>query len=86
MKLAYTIQIGPQPRRHGRREHRDTALVTLAFPNEDFASREVDILDPQSQALHQPEPGTIEQHCHDPRNAVKGGQQRAHLGPCEDDR
>ena len=83
MQAADTIEMSQEALLHARRQHRHAVPVPLAFSHEDLASREVNVFDPQPQTFHQPQPRTVEQHCHDPRNPVKRGQQRLHLRSCE---
>jgi hypothetical protein len=47
-------------------KHGDAVLVALALPNQDLVAMELDILDAQGQALHQPQARPIEDHGHDP--------------------
>ena len=49
-------------------QHHSPILLPFPPPHRDLPSLEVEILHPQLEALLQPEPGTIEQRCHDPRN------------------
>jgi hypothetical protein len=49
----------------------------LPFPSRfhDLVAREFDVLHPQPQALDQPQSGSVEEQCHDPRNTVKHAEQ-----------
>ena len=50
-----------QFRFQGLREHREAIFIVLAFPDDDFISREVEILDAQAERFEKPESGTIKQ-------------------------
>src|SRR3989338_5065556 len=63
---SYQIQV------HGERffdccgKHRVAVLVSLASPDYDLVTGEINILDPQPQAFHESEACSIEQHDHNP--------------------
>lgn len=49
----------------------DAILPALAVADEDVALAEVDVLDPEPEAFHQPQPGSIEEAGHQPGRAVE---------------
>jgi hypothetical protein len=54
---------------HGVGQHHSPIFLSLSAPHGDLPPLEIEILHPQLEALLQPEPRTIEQRRHDPRNA-----------------
>src|SRR5690606_38117549 len=47
-------------------QHGSAILAALAMTDQDLASGEVDVLDPQTQAFHQAQSGAVEQARHQP--------------------
>jgi len=71
---------------HGVRQHHSPILLSFPPPHGDLPPLEIEILHPQLEALLQPEPGTIEQRPHDPRNATQLVQHLSNLGRAGHDR
>ena len=70
-----------QARRQLGRQHGDPVLETLAVAHQDFATRKLDILDPQAQTFHQAQAGAIKQAGNQPMGTLQSLKQRPHLGP-----
>lgn len=68
-----------QRRRQGLREHRHPVLVPLPAAHGDLPARQIHVLHPQAQALHQPEPRAVEQRRHQERHTVQHAQDARHL-------
>jgi len=71
--LRITQVLAPRPvhlrddRRPQRlRRHREPALPSLPIANMDTAASEIHVLQPQSEALHQPEPGAVQKRYRQP--------------------
>src|SRR3972149_12078161 len=64
-------------------KHRVAVLVSLASPDYDLVTGEINILDPQPQAFHESEACSIEQHGHDPIRAAEAAKDRPDLLPCQ---
>src|SRR3990172_13015508 len=67
-------------------KHRVAVLVSLAGPDYDLVSGEINILDPQPQAFHQSKACSIKQHGHEPIGPVKEAKNSPDLLPCQHDR
>lgn len=65
---------------------RDPIFLALAVADGDLGIPEADILDPQAHALHEPEPGTVEDPRHEGVATVPLRQDRPHLGFGQDHR
>jgi hypothetical protein len=59
-----------------------TRLVTLAAADDDLVGGELDVLDAESAALEDPQPGAVERACHEDgqRGEEAGDLRRPHLG------
>jgi len=79
------IEMGGEIRPHHTREHGHPVLVTLAAPDDDLVSREIDILHPEAGALEQPEAGAVEQQGHEARRAHEAANDGPDLTTGEDD-
>jgi len=60
-------------------QHRDPVLRALPVAHQDLAIVEVDVLDPEFEALGQAQPGAVQQACHQPLGPAHRAQQAAHL-------
>src|SRR5437867_7736212 len=67
-------------------EHRHPVLPSLAVADHDLVCCEIDVLYTQAAALEQTQPGTVEQHGHEPRHAVEALEDGADFVTGEDDR
>ena len=67
------------------RENGDSISVGFASPHDDVASAEVDVLDAKACAFHQTKTGTVEQACHELRDAAHGCEHAAHFLASEHD-
>jgi hypothetical protein len=54
-----TLDLLTQWHDQGNRQHGDTILAALSLQDEDLPPTEIDILDPQAHALHQPHAGAV---------------------------
>ncbi len=81
-RLDMAAQRGGQP--IGERDH--AILPALAAAHADAAMREIDVLDPQPQALHQPETRAVLERGDQPVLTAQPRQRRAHLAGREHDR
>ena len=70
----------------GGRQEGGPVLAALAVADDDVHLVEIDILDPQPEALHQPEAGPVQQAGGEPGGAVELGQDGAGLLAAEDGR
>ena len=52
-----------------RREHRDAILTALTVPHDDLATRKLDVLHPEPDRLHQPQPCAVQQTREQPVHA-----------------
>jgi hypothetical protein len=55
-------------------------------PNEQFHAGEIDVLDPQAQAVENPQPRPIQEKSHQARHAVKAAEHGTHFVAREDNR
>jgi hypothetical protein len=69
-----------------RRQHRRPILAAFAVADRDLVGHEVDVLDPETTALEEPETGAIEESHHQPRNTVEVTEDGAHILSRRDDR
>jgi hypothetical protein len=69
---------------HGR-QHGRPVLVALAAADDDLVGPEVDVLDAQAAALHDPKPRPIKEVRHEPRGSVEPLDEGAHLVAAQDD-
>ncbi len=60
-------------------------LLPLAVADDEVVLAEIDVLDPEAEAFHQPQTGAVEQAGHEEFLAVELGQDGADLGAREDD-
>jgi len=60
-------------------DHRDPVLAALAFPDDDLAALEVEILDPKAQSLDHTHAGAVKKTGDQPARAVQRLQQRLDL-------
>ena len=67
-------------------QHGDAIFLSLAIAYQDLPIFIVDILDAQSDALHQSQAGAVEQARHEPVLAVDVGQHCPYLSAGEDHR
>jgi hypothetical protein len=65
----------------GSRQYGPAILPALALAHHDLAAIEVDILDPQAQAFHQPQAAAVQQPGHQCFPSVHRTQQRRRLCP-----
>jgi hypothetical protein len=70
----------------GERQHGDAVLASLAVADGDLAAVEVEVLDAQSGAFENPEPGTVQDRRHQPGGASQLTEHQRDLGPREDER
>jgi hypothetical protein len=70
---------------HGR-QHRDAILVTLAAPDDELVGGELDVLDAESAALEDPQPGAVEQARHEVWHPVESVEHGTDLVAGKDDR
>jgi len=61
------------------RQHSDPIFAALAVAHQEFAASELDVLDPQAQALQQPHAGTVQQRGDQAHGAAQWLQQHAQL-------
>lgn len=59
MQLRHPRQMSTERLDQRRRQHRDPVLTTLPPPDHDLPPRQIQILDPQRQRLHQPKPRSV---------------------------
>ena len=57
-------QMGAQGAAQAGRQNRHPVLAALAVTHHEFAPLKIDVLDAQAQALHEPQPGAIDQARH----------------------
>ncbi len=80
MELADRPEVLPELLGDRRRQHGSPVLVSLAGPDRNLPAFEVDVLDPQPQALHDTHPGPVEQSRHqfvDALQLVEDGRNRS---------
>lgn len=65
-------------------EHDDAILVALPLPNDDRIPREIKILDPEPECLHQPQPATVEQTRDQRMGSGEVRENESNLLPAED--
>jgi hypothetical protein len=70
----------------GDRQHGHAILAALSVADRDLIRREADVLDTQTAAFHQTEPGAIEEKGHQARNVVKRIDHSLGLVARQDDR
>src|SRR5713226_5764049 len=80
-----SLKVRPKDVDRRLRHHRHTILGSFTIPNRDLAILKVHILDPQPNALHQPQPGAIEEAGHQPVAPVKMRQDMSYLTLGKDD-
>ena len=74
-------------RRHDPvRQDRASVLAALSFAHRNLPNGEIDILDPQAQALHQAQSRAVEQRAHDPLDTLEMREQPLDLILGQDDR
>ncbi len=86
MLAPHPVDLSPQRRPNDGRKNGDPILRSLATTDPDLTPVEVEVLDPERQALHQTKPATIQDQADQSRHAVKSGQDLAHFGRRQDDR
>ena len=69
----------------GLGEHGDAVLRPFAVADGDLAHLKVHVLDSEADAVHEAQAGAVEQARHEVVLPVEAGEQRSHLGACEDD-
>jgi hypothetical protein len=84
MDLTRTLNLFPQRFDQAVRKHCDPVFPALSVPNQDMAIPEVDILDTQPQAFHQPHASSVQEAGHQPIRSLKAGKQLINLFPGED--
>jgi hypothetical protein len=62
-----------------RRENGHPVFLPLTVANDDLSLVEIDILDPQAQALHETKPGTIQQFRHEKRGPLHPAEEPLNL-------
>src|SRR5512135_1427338 len=72
-------------RPYGGGQHGDAIRVALATADGDLAQLEVEILDPEPQALEEPEAGSVQEGADQARRAVEAVEHAADLAPAEHD-
>lgn len=68
------------------RQHGDAGLGPLAVPNRDLITGKIQILNPQTQTLHQPQPNAVHQAGHEPFVAIQVSQHGFDLAARHDHR
>jgi hypothetical protein len=84
VQLADALDVGGEVRLDHAGEHRRSVLLALPVAHHDLVSGEVDVLHPQPAALEEAQARSVEQGCHDPRDAVHAREQVPHLVARED--
>src|SRR5437867_2674388 len=79
-------EMGAEGIAQGGGEHGDPVRPSLPVAHHDLAAREVDVLDAQSAAFHEPQAGPIEKRGHDAGDALEAREDRVDFRPREDDR
>jgi hypothetical protein len=69
-----------------RGEHRDPVLATFSCPHDQFTALERQILHPQPDRFHQPQPAAVEEARHEPRGTLQLRKERTDLRPAQHDR
>lgn len=84
MLLADPFQMVSQclDQRSGQQRH--AILSTLAVPNDDFSTAEVEVLDPQVAGFQQPQAGSVQKRSHEARHPLDVGQDPGHLVGSQD--
>jgi hypothetical protein len=67
-------------------KHRHPVLATLAIANDDLAALELDVLDPQAQAFHEPHARAVEEGGDKPLHACHLLEERSHFAGRQHDR
>src|ERR1044072_8340175 len=76
VELSHRFEMRPQGRLKAPWEDRPTVFLSLAVPDGDLAEREIDILDPEPQAFHQAQAGSVEKRAEEfvhPPETVQDG-------------
>ena len=81
MKTADLHQVALERPAETSREGRHPVTPALSLPDRELRAREVEVLDPQPQALHQTEAGSVEQRGLQPAGAVQVSQHGPDLVP-----
>ena len=63
----------------GRGEHRVAVSVALPASNDDLIPGEIDIFDSEAATLHQPQPGPVEEHRHQPWRPLEAPEDESYL-------
>ncbi len=78
------LEMLEQRRLQPRRQHGHAILAALALPNGDLMAREVKILNPEAQALHQPKTGAIQQRGDQAQCTLHLVEHPLHFVPAQD--
>jgi hypothetical protein len=81
MESAHRLQMDPQGFDSSHRKHRYAVFVSLAVTHHDLLVAEIEVFDPQPQAIHQSQARTIEECCHEPKARIDGIKQLDDLLP-----
>jgi len=84
VQLLYRDQMFAETLFDGQRQDSGAVLVSLAAADEDRVGIEIDVLYPQRDEFHQPQPGTVKQFRHQPGLAGHLGEQFFHFRDRQD--
>ena len=84
MESVNPVEVTPQWLGETGRQYRHTILGALAVTDGDLATREINILHPESATLEKAKPAAIHQGSHEPGSAAKTSKHRRNLEPRED--
>ena len=70
MRLAHLNQVPLQWLDRRLRQEGHTILVPFALADDHLQPVKVEVLDPQAKTLHQPQSAAVQQHAHEPANAL----------------
>ncbi len=71
MLLAHVFEMSGKRLFHCGRKHGEAILIAFAFTDRDLVTVEVDVLHPESQTFHQPQPRTVQDSSQQPSFMVK---------------
>ena len=86
MKIPCDLELAAHRPAERCRQHGAPVLLSFAVAHEDLVEREVDVLDPQPQALHQPEARAVEERGDEVGRAVQKPENCLHFRLRQDDR
>ena len=66
-------------------EHGEAILLAFAVSNGDLVHFEINVFDPEAQALHEAQARSVQEGSHEVGGAIERTEDRADLGPGEDD-